>query len=96
MYKVGSKIKVAQSNGVPFRDNPNYTGTVLYEIPNETILTILDVYSVVDCFWVNVEYLDSSGWIVADNGVGTINIKVISKPKRRHRRSSKAKKTGLP
>ena len=91
MYKKGNKVKVTQSNGLPLRDNPNYAGTVLHKIPNETVFKILDIHTVVDCFWINVEYLNSTGWIVADNGVGTINVKIISKPKRRYQK--KAKKT---
>ena len=97
MYRKGSKVKVAQSNGLSFRDSHNALGTILYKIPNETVLTVSNTYRVVDCIWINVEYRDLSGWVLADNGVGTTNIKVLPKPKKPKRRyRKKAKKTDSP
>lgn len=95
----GDKVKVAQSNGLSFRDSHNGLGTILYKIPNETVLTVIDTYQVVDCVWINVKYRNLSGWAVADNGMGITNVKALpkpKKPKRRYRKSLKAKKTGSP
>ena len=97
MYGKGNKVKVAQSNGLSFRDSHNSLGTILYKIPNETVLTIVDSYRVVDCVWLNVKYQNLSGWIVADNGRGITNVKVLPKPKKPKRRyQKKAKKTDSP
>ncbi len=93
MYTKGSKVKVAQSNGLSLRDGPNPSGTILYKIPNETILTVKGNL-VSECFWINVEYQGLNGWAVADDGRGTVNVKILPKPvksKRRYRK--RAKKT---
>ncbi len=95
MFTKGSKVKVSQSNGLSLRDYPDPSGNILYRIPNETILTVKGNL-VTEHFWINVEYQERNGWAVADDGQGTVNVKVLPKPKRRYRKRLKAKKTDIP
>ena len=93
MFTKGSKVKVIQSNGLSLRDGPGPSGTILCKIPNETILVVKGNL-VTEHFWINVEYQGRNGWAVADDGQGTVNVKVLPKPKRRYRK--KAKKIDIP
>jgi hypothetical protein len=91
MYKSGDRIKVTQSNGLTFRNGPNILGNIIRSIPDRTELVVLNV--VKDSLtWLNVTYENIEGWIVAENGVGDVNVKVLPKPKQRRYRK-KAKKT---
>ena len=92
MYKSGDKIKIAQSNGLTFRNGPNIFGDTLRVIPNETKLTVLNIAEDKSLTWLNVVYENLDGWIVAKNGVGDTNVKVLPKPKQRRYRK-KAKET---
>ncbi len=98
MFTKGSKVKVIQSNGLSLRDGPSPSGTILCKIPNETILVVKGNL-VTEHFWINVEYQGRNGWAVADDGLGTVNVKILpkpQKPKRRYRKRPKAKKTVSP
>ena len=91
MYKPGDKVKVAQSNGLTFRNGPNILGDIIRSIPNTTELTVLNVVEG-PLTWLNVTYENIEGWIVAKNNVGDVNVKVLPKPKQRRYRK-KAKET---
>ncbi len=90
MFTKGSQVKIIQSNGLSLRDSPSPAGTILCKIPNEIILVVKGNL-VTDHFWINVEYRGLTGWAVADDGLGTDNVRTLTKPKRRYRK--KAKKT---
>ena len=95
MYTRGSIVKVTQSNGLSLRDGPSPSGTILCKIPNETTLAVKG-NRVTEHFWINVEYHGVSGWAVADDGAGTVNVKTFAKPKKkpkRRRYQKRAKKT---
>ena len=81
MIKSGDKVKVSQSNGLTFRDGPHPFGGIIFKIPNDTVLAVTDVLDV-EHLWINFEYNGRTGWAVADDKLGTVNVKVLAKPKK--------------
>lgn len=96
MYPKKSSVRVTQSNGLSLRDRPHPTGTIIKKIPCESNLIVRDTYDA-EHVWIQVDYAGLTGWAVADDKLGTVNIKLLDTPKKkRSYRRKTSKGTASP